>query len=94
MWRRRRGRCRANSSTVRGDLFELVWRLAADGALAPAGHEALMRTWTRDGDLAPEPRGRCLRWRRTMARWSRWTACAGWCIRSAIATPHGAGGSL
>jgi EAL domain-containing protein (putative c-di-GMP-specific phosphodiesterase class I) len=36
-------------------LFEPVWHLAADGALAPAGHEALMRTWTRDGDLGLNP---------------------------------------
>lgn len=36
-------------------LFEPVWQLAADGALALAGHEALMRTWTRDGDLGLNP---------------------------------------
>ena len=36
-------------------LFEPVWQLAADGSLAPAGHEALMRTWTRDGDLGLNP---------------------------------------
>ncbi len=36
-------------------LFEPVWQLAADGALTPAGHEALMRTWTRDGDLGLNP---------------------------------------
>ncbi|KHK58476.1 diguanylate phosphodiesterase [Ralstonia sp. A12] len=36
-------------------LFEPVWQLAADGSLAPAGHEALMRTWARDGDLGLNP---------------------------------------
>ncbi|PLT19035.1 MULTISPECIES: EAL domain-containing protein [Ralstonia] len=36
-------------------LFEPIWQLAADGSLAPAGHEALMRTWTRDGDLGLNP---------------------------------------
>ena len=36
-------------------LFEPVWQLATDGTLAPAGHEALMRTWTRDGDLGLNP---------------------------------------
>lgn len=36
-------------------LFEPVWQLGADGSLAPAGHEALMRTWTRDGDLGLNP---------------------------------------
>jgi EAL domain-containing protein (putative c-di-GMP-specific phosphodiesterase class I) len=36
-------------------LFEPVWQLAADGTLALAGHEALMRTWTRDGDLGLNP---------------------------------------
>lgn len=36
-------------------LFEPVWQLGADGALAPAGHEALMRTWTRDGELGLNP---------------------------------------
>ena len=36
-------------------LFEPIWQLAADGALTLAGHEALMRTWTRDGDLGLNP---------------------------------------
>lgn len=36
-------------------LFEPVWQLGADGSLAAAGHEALMRTWTRDGDLGLNP---------------------------------------
>lgn len=36
-------------------LFEPIWQLAADGSLAPAGHEALMRTWTRDGDRGLNP---------------------------------------
>lgn len=36
-------------------LFETVWQLGADGSLARAGHEALMRTWTRDGDLGLNP---------------------------------------
>lgn len=36
-------------------LFEPVWQLAADGTLALAGHEALMRTWTRDGELGLNP---------------------------------------
>jgi len=36
-------------------LFETVWQLGADGSLASAGHEAMMRTWTRDGDLGLNP---------------------------------------
>ncbi|CBJ43279.1 EAL domain-containing protein [Ralstonia solanacearum] len=36
-------------------LFEPVWRLDADGALIADGHEALMRTWTRDGEAGLNP---------------------------------------
>ncbi|AQW28753.1 EAL domain-containing protein [Ralstonia syzygii subsp. celebesensis] len=36
-------------------LFEPVWRLGEDGALIPDGHEALMRTWTRDGEAGLNP---------------------------------------
>lgn len=56
LWRDTRGRVQGqffHSSLT--SLFEPVWQLAADGTLAPAGHEALMRTWTRDGDLGLNP---------------------------------------
>ena len=56
LWRDASGRVQGqffHSSLT--SLFEPVWQLAADGTLALAGHEALMRTWTRDGDLGLNP---------------------------------------
>ncbi|CAJ0812427.1 EAL domain-containing protein [Ralstonia flaminis] len=56
LWRDASGRVQGqffHSSLT--SLFEPVWQLAADGTLALAGHEALMRTWTRGGDLGLNP---------------------------------------
>lgn len=56
LWRDASGRVQGqffHSSLT--SLFEPVWQLAADGTLALTGHEALMRTWTRDGDLGLNP---------------------------------------
>lgn len=56
LWRDARGRVQGqffHSSLT--SLFEPVWQLAVDGTFSPAGHEALMRTWTRDGDLGLNP---------------------------------------
>jgi EAL domain-containing protein (putative c-di-GMP-specific phosphodiesterase class I) len=56
LWRDASGRVQGqffHSSLT--SLFEPVWRVATDGTLALDGHEAVMRTWTRDGDAGLNP---------------------------------------
>ncbi len=77
LWRDARGQVQGqyfNCSLT--SAFEPLVTLAAREVVA---HEGSIRTYAEDGvGLAA---GSCSRWRRTMPRWSRWTACRGWCTR-------------